>query len=202
MVKKVPPYLRSTKSPYIIHPYSPVLAARADMVPWYKAPEIKRYEPIIPLPDNVETEAPDGAMGEDEFRRHVAEQARVEALRAAQAGDGQLAADKVGKMQTVNYDMTEEVVIDSAPDDALTEADFDLIKEPEKPEGPTPAAEHEMPSIDAPVEGTPEGNAAKRHGKSTRKESGIDRFSGVTPKAAPLPPSIPKAKSPSPFARG
>lgn len=202
MVKKVPPYLRSTKPPYIIHPYSPVLAARTDMVPWYKAPEIERYEPVIPLPDNVETEAPEGAMDESEFRRHVSEQARIEALRAAQKGDGQLTADKTGKVQAVEYDMNESFVIDTAPDDALTEADFELLKEPEQPSEPTPAAEHEMPSVNAPVEGTPEGNAAKRHGKVTRKEAGIDKFKGVTPKAAPLPPSIHKAKSPSPFARG
>lgn len=180
MVKKVPPYLRHTKPPYTIHPYSAVLAARTDMVAWYTAPKIVRIEPIIEIPD-IDF-APESRLTDEQFRVMVEEQRRVERMKEAAIGSGPIEANKVRK---VEYDLEEPVVLDTEGS-GLSEADFDLIKEPVKEEGPTSPLPHEEPtvSIEAPVEGTPAGNAAKRHGKATRPKAAIDTFPNVTPPEA------------------
>lgn len=186
-VKKVPPYLRHTKPPYIIHPYSPVLAARPDMVPWYKAPEIKRVEPIQqPVP--AFEEAPETAMSDEEFARHAAEKERLEALRKQHSGEDKPLEAR--KAQMVDYDLEAPTVIDFNGEEApMTEEEFDRIKQVEAPQ--VQAMPASVPHINDPVETTPEGMAAKRHGKPARPERAVDRFQGVAP----------KEKKSSPFAR-
>lgn len=187
MTKKVPPYLRHTKPPYTIHAYSPILAARADMVPWYKPPVIVRVDPIIHVPD-IEVE-PDNAMTDRDFEAMVAEQNRIEALKAATKGSGTLEAVKDGKVKAVDYNVNEPYVFEAEPDHALSEADFDRIKEPEVDDGPTTPIDHDTVSVNAPVDGTPEGHAAKVQGKPTRRKAAVDDFAGVTP-AVPKKPAL------------
>lgn len=194
MTKKVPPYLRHKKPPYTIHAYSAVLAARSDMVPWYTPPEVKRVEPIMSAPAEIELDAPQGAMSDEDFKAAIAEERRVEALRKEIEGNGTLEAAKGGKVQAVSYDMQEPFVLDVDESKQMSEADFALIAEPEAdhgPQSPMPHADDEpgLP-LDAPVEGTPAGNAAKRHGKQTRPKAAVDEFRNVSP---------PGGKQPSPF---
>lgn len=184
MVKKVPPYLRHTKPPYTIHVYSAVLAQRSDMVAWYKPPVVQRVDPIVQVPE-IE-DAPDDAMTDEEFRRMAAEQERIAALKAAQKGDGPIEARK--GVKEVDYSQDDNFVYDTDPDNAMSEADFDRIKEPEIAVGPASPVDHDEVSVNAPVEGTPAGNAAKRHGQPTRKKAAVDEFAGVAPPSPKKPP--------------
>lgn len=203
MTKKVPPYLRHKKPPYTIHPYSAVLAARKDMVPWYEAPNIQRYEPIMEVPKEIDLTAPETAMTDEQFQAAVAEERRIEKMRADAEGTGTLEAVKDGKVQAVNYDMQEPFVLDRDANKQMSDDDFKLVAEPDVDTGPQPPMPHEgdepgLP-LDAPVEGTPAGNAAKRHGQQTRPKAAVDEFRGVKPMGSKAPAQFGNAPA-NPFA--
>lgn len=176
---KVPPYLRHTKPPYLIHAYSPVLASRADMVPWYKAPEIKRTNNVASAPDDIDYEGT--VVSEAEFVAKANEAQRIESLRATvTAGEKDKAT---GKTQRIEYDMASVVEYDMDGENALSEADFDAIKQPGDAEFEAdlraPLMEDgpgEIEQLSLPIEGTDEGDAAKSKGKKTRKAISAEKF--------------------------
>lgn len=164
----VSPYLRSLRDGRI-YAYTPVLAAREDMHPWWDPPKklAPRQVPLNAEPPQFAPK-PKDALSEAEFRREM------QLAQKREPTPEEIFAKMDGKSSGPAGDpYSPPETYAPKPDDAMTEAEFERRMARET----APQMPVEAPPISrtrTPVAGTPEGRKATRKGKATRKQAEAD----------------------------